>query len=513
MRRLSYLFFFSFAFFIVLFATPLGLGLNPDAVSYLKGASGLINGRGFDYVSSQWPPLYPLLVALFGLPSGDVILSARILNAIFFAINFVLIAELTGRVTNAKLWLVLILAGAISIQSPMMYVHFYAWSEPCLLTCILVNLLLLSKLNTIQNQMLIQGLLIFVACIAFLTRFAGIIVAVTNCVMIFLMAIERSLWLRIRQTLLQFLIPILVFLPWTSHQGISDGPATARIIEFHPITLSTINKGLMIVGRWLNPLAPPGYNQPVNTFQLLSGALLLIIITIIIGWFFLKLFSKPREGLEKAGVILRNQTTLIIFSSSILIQTYIFFLVAALSFVDNKVELDNRILVLIYPALMLTLIGVVYKIRIITLRNTLIIIFILMMSLTLHSLKGWLLLSRYGGIEMNSRGITTSPLQVFIKSCQKDLQIYADNPWNFDLSFDRKVLWLPSKTLYNSGRANTAYDNELDDALSNAQLIIIENKNEEQISKIDQNDQFLRIKDNLDGVVWVNKKNQGVCIN
>lgn len=513
LRNLTYLIFFGFTIFVVLFATPLGLGLSPDSISYLKGASGLVNGRGLDYMSAQWPPLYPLLVALFGVSSGDVMLGARILNAIFFAVNFVLITELVGRLTKAKLWLVIILAGAICIQAPMTYVHFYAWSEPCLLTWILVNFLLLSELNTTRNQVLIRTLLIIVACFAFLTRFAGVIVAVTNCVMIFLITTERSSWVRVRRALLQFLVPVLVFLPWTLHKGISDGPATARIIEFHPISLTTINNGLMTIGRWINPLSTPAYNQPVNIGQLLSGVTLLLIILILCGWVFLKLVSKQTQSLEKDNKILQNKATLLVVSCAVLILTYVIFLIAALSFVDNKVELDNRILVLIYPSLMLCMIGLIYKIRLKKIKNTIIILMMMMMSLALPNLKGWLLLSRFNGIEMSSRSITGASLQIFIKSCQKDLQVYADNPWNFDLSFNKKVLWLPSKILYNSGRPNNAYEKELENVESKAQLIIIENNNTDLILKVDHSTQFVRIRDAANGIVWLNKKNMESCVN
>jgi hypothetical protein len=331
--------------------------------------------------------------------------------------------------------------------------------------------------------------------------------------MIFFTTTERSSWTRLNRALFQFLVPVFVFVPWTLHKGIGDGPATARVIEFHPISLTTINNGLMTVGRWMNPLSVPAYNQPVNSFQLMSGIALLLVTLIVCGWVFLKLITKQTQSFEKVSKALQNKATLLVVSCSVLILTYIAFLIGALSFVDNKVELDNRILVLMYPPLMLCMIGLIYKIRLMAIQNIFIIIFLLVMSLALPNLKGWLLLSRFNGIEMSSRSITGAPLQTFIKSCQKDVQVYADNPWNFDLLFNKKVLWLPSKILYNSGRPNTAYEKELEDVVSKAQLIIIENNNADLILKIDQSDQFVRIRDMADGIVWRNKKDHSSCIN
>ena len=102
MRRTLYLVFFALVFLGVLFTTPLGLGLSPDSISYLKGSMGLVSGQGLAYVSAQWPPLYPTLVALFALPTGDVILGARLVNGLFYAGNVILLAELIRRVTNVE---------------------------------------------------------------------------------------------------------------------------------------------------------------------------------------------------------------------------------------------------------------------------------------------------------------------------------------------------------------------------------------------------------------------------
>lgn len=482
--------------------------MSPDSISYLKGASGLINGQGISYFSAQWPPLYPALIALFSIPAGDVLLGARLLNALLLALNVVLITILVNRVLNQKFWVGILIGGLICLQVPMTYVHFYAWSESCLLMCILVDVLLLSQINTTQHQFLIRCALIVFASFAFLTRFAGVIVACANCVMIFLLDSDRSIWRRIRQALYQLCIPILIFMPWTWHKGVGDGPATMRIIEFHPISVETINKGIMTLGRWLLPASQHTYNQPFNFIQWAFGVAWIGLTIISIVWVLSKIYSQPMNWKEAAIDQFKKPGTIIIMASGILTLTYACFLIAALSFVDNKVELDNRILVLIYPLVMLMLVGLIFQIRLVKLRNAAVVVLMIIMLSALPDLKGWLLLSRYNGIEMTSRNVAMSPLKEYVRSCSKELQVYADHPWNFDLLFQKKVRWLPAQRLYNSGRLNLNYHQEVLELKSKADLIIIENGNSEQVVEIQSSNQFVRIRSDDDGQIFLNKSVQ-----
>ena len=158
-----------------------------------------------------------------------------------------------------------------------------------------------------------------------------------------------------------------------------------------------------------------------------------------------------------------------------------------------------------YPSVILCAIGLIYKIRTKPTHYVILFALVLAMSTALPGLKSWLLLSRYGGIEMNSQSVTKSPLQLCVKSCTKTLQVYADNPWNFDLHFNKKVLWLPAQTLYNSGRLNVNYADEVKAFQANAQMVVIENGNADIIKELNRNAEFLPIRTNSDGLVWLKR--------
>src|SRR5262245_36042527 len=81
---------FAFAFsgaVLILAATArYGAGLTPDSGCYVSVARNLAAGRGLVPHSGspfvEWPPLYPLLLALPALGGIEPIAAARVLNAV-----------------------------------------------------------------------------------------------------------------------------------------------------------------------------------------------------------------------------------------------------------------------------------------------------------------------------------------------------------------------------------------------------------------------------------------------
>jgi hypothetical protein len=491
---------FGVAVLTFLFTTPLGLGLSPDSISYLKGAMGVLNGHGLEYISAQWPPLFPLLIAVAGAIPDDVVLGARIVNALCFGSTVILTAALVSRLTHWESWKAILFASLIFIQPSMRYVYFYAWSEPTLLVLILIDLLLLSNLTSTSRKIFLLTSLVAIASLALYVRFAGVIVAVTNCIVIFIAFGHRPVWQSIGRASIQLLIPVALFIPWTMHQGISDGAATARIIEFHPITEDTVTKGLMTLGRWLQPTNLSGYDQPLGLWQLCLGATIFTLMLASTIFTYTETRNLHARVVTKTTLSGSNQTYLAL-ACGLLFCSYVLFLLGALSFVDNKVALDNRILVLVFPAVILALLRLVLRTTKPAVRYIFVSVLIGLMLSAAPGLKGWLLLSRYGGIEMNSRSVVTSPLQTAVRTCEKDKLVYSDRPWDFDLHFKQKVLWLPSETLYNSGKPNANYLSDIAAALKIADLIILQKENS-IVAQLESSARFTKIRATKEGDIW-----------
>jgi hypothetical protein len=121
----------SFLFYLFLFATmPNGPGLSPDSLGYLKASMGLINGKGFEYFTSQWPPLYPILIGLIStIFDIKVLKGAQVLQAVLGAMVFIITTLLIIRIIRIKEYLLVLMAAVICLQGPITYIEYYVWSE------------------------------------------------------------------------------------------------------------------------------------------------------------------------------------------------------------------------------------------------------------------------------------------------------------------------------------------------------------------------------------------------
>ena len=91
-----------------------------------------------------------------------------------------------------------------------------------------------------------------------------------------------------------------------------------------------------------------------------------------------------------------------------------------------------------------------------------------------------------------------------MQTCSREARVFADQPWNFELDFNKKVLWLPNRTLYYLGQTNPEYHQQMARLGQVADLIVIENPNSDAINDVDQLDSFVRINETGAVLVWIN---------
>jgi len=90
-------------------ATRLGPALHADSAAYIGGARNLAQGRGFSRLSGPagakpitvHAPGYSLALAGLQLLGREAIAGARILNALLFGLNCVMVGVATKRVTSS----------------------------------------------------------------------------------------------------------------------------------------------------------------------------------------------------------------------------------------------------------------------------------------------------------------------------------------------------------------------------------------------------------------------------
>jgi len=124
-------------YFLLLYTTPQGLGLNDDSIAYIAAARSLMAGDGFreawlisNNPMTHFPPGFPSILALIGLLTGlDPLRGARVFNALLFGLNVGLTGWLGWRMTGSRV-ASLIVALLTLTSSSLLYVHSRAMSEP-----------------------------------------------------------------------------------------------------------------------------------------------------------------------------------------------------------------------------------------------------------------------------------------------------------------------------------------------------------------------------------------------
>lgn len=120
------------ALLILSVTAPRGPGASPDSVTYLSVARSLAEGGGwvrFDgrpYV--DWPPLYPMLLAV-GVRAGlEPAAAARVLGALALAVTVGVLVQAVLRATGSLAWAAI--AGLLAFASPsVIETCATAWSE------------------------------------------------------------------------------------------------------------------------------------------------------------------------------------------------------------------------------------------------------------------------------------------------------------------------------------------------------------------------------------------------
>jgi 4-amino-4-deoxy-L-arabinose transferase-like glycosyltransferase len=180
----------------ILYVTRHGAGVTLDAVYYLSEArTWVATGHmvipdfyGGIQPTTHWPPLYPLLLAVFGHFTGDAPSGARWLGAVVFALNIMLVAWLGRRAAQSP-WGGLASAFVFACAPAVLLVHASIMSEaPCLAWWLLSVLLLLRYQDSESSGLLAASAL--AAGLAIFTRYGA--VAVIPAAVFFLLVYGRS---------------------------------------------------------------------------------------------------------------------------------------------------------------------------------------------------------------------------------------------------------------------------------------------------------------------------------
>lgn len=176
--------------FLVAFSTRVGPGVGGDATVYIVAARNLVNGDGLGWMEpdgrfrllADFPPGYPLLLAVAGGLGAEWIPAARWINVILFSCFVWLAGYLVYRAARAPVFA--LLGAALMGTSPVLIpVYSWAMSEPLFLFCGFLGLFFL-WLNHTRPSWIWLLLSALAAGFAFLTRYSGLAFLITGGVLL-----------------------------------------------------------------------------------------------------------------------------------------------------------------------------------------------------------------------------------------------------------------------------------------------------------------------------------------
>jgi hypothetical protein len=331
--------------FILLFGVTIyGPGVSPDSTVYIETANNLVAGKGF-YAGGQplthYPPGYPLLLALSNLARADMLATGRLLHALLFAINAMLITTAAYTLTKRHRLLVASCTAILFLSSaPILSVHAMAWSESPFIMFSFAGLFLLALYvaNSFFPLLIAASVLLGFATV---TRYIGIVLFLP--LTLGLLAFnQKPITHRIRDFLVAVTVMCIPIGSWLLRNLFVAGSITNRNFTIHLISLQHFEDLVNTLFDFVLPL-------PISIW--IESLFLVLLSTLFIAA--LKLFYRKYQEekiIEPAGIAFVSLNVIFIFS-------YLAFLFISISFFDAHTPLDNRILLPVFiPLVVVTVI-------------------------------------------------------------------------------------------------------------------------------------------------------------
>lgn len=250
----------------------------------------------------------------------------------------------------------LALAALFLLSNSLLHVHAVAMSEPLF---IFLSLLAFWMFDLYVERD--EHWLWLLACgiltgMAFLTRYAGLALAATFLVVLFI--IHRT-WRRWLSSAAIFMLGALPWaLGWAINNQLVGGSATNRIFIWHPITAANFETALYNISTFLMPVEP--WRRELFKAPGIFVALTVLILGAVLVWTLLMArrqwncsAASGGSGKAKESRPMKNG---IAFTSGLYVFGYLASIFASMSFFDASTKFKVRILAPIYVSLLILLV-------------------------------------------------------------------------------------------------------------------------------------------------------------
>lgn len=312
---------------LLLWSLNWGVGISPDSVTYLAGADSLARGHGFAIETSpgrfnpitHYPPLYPLLVSAVLIIGAGSAMAFKILNAVVFALNILVVGVTLIRITGGAIWPAVLGSVATMICFDMMFQHSWLLTDAVFVLIAMTSLVCLEQFVQSRSRTYFLAAVVLTS-LACLTRYAGFGLVLAQALFVaFLDRRSPRVERLVRAAILvagSLLPPAL----WLLRNHLVGGDLTDRSLSVHVITWQHVSMALPVLAKWLLP-----------------GVLGLAVLYLFRKY----LGVRPRPK----GIAVDSLEALLL----LYMITYSMFLVTSITFVDAHTPLNGRTLLGLYP--------------------------------------------------------------------------------------------------------------------------------------------------------------------
>lgn len=425
------------AFFSVFFATVQGIGLLPVSAAFLQAAQNLQMGHGFSISSdglgfqpfTQEPPLYALILLLFGGRLENMAFGLRLFQALLFAASTMMVGWV-GRQWTGSRFLGVVSGLLFLCNKDLSYVFALLQADGLFLFLCILSLALFPMAWGAQRKrffilhMLVLSLALFTRweAVALWAGFGLAIFAVEN-------PSPRAWW----EKAVWLLTPILGVVGWYFKvRGFSD----VLSFTYNPLGPRDIYGLASTLLDWLLPSSLPGVLRGVLFFGFCF-------------WLVLGFYGAVKRGLNVRkilGILRQSQILAWVFFS---MASFLFVFLGHL-FVDATLPFDSRSLVPIYPGLVLLFVLYVGKLfRKVAdeglFLNATVIFGVLMAGLFIWNLKISLRRIHLQGIGYSSVAWKSSPFLGYLATHSFSGLTYSNAPDLLFLKTAQRAEFLPAK--------------------------------------------------------------------
>ena len=336
--------------FLILYATPQGMGLFDDSIAYIAGARSLLSGQGYreawlasNQPVTHFPPGFSSVLALVGISGLDPLRGTRFVNALIFGANIFLLGLIGWRMTRSKA-AGCVLAFLLLVNGQLFRVHTTAMSEPLYIFFTLAAFISFwHYFSSGYNKFLVLSAIL--TAFAYLTRYAGLALLATFLVSLFIL---HPTWRKRWTSIAIFLAGFIPFaLAWSIRNRMLADNATNRTLVYHPITAENIQLGIGNFAAFIFPVE--AWRRELSRIPDLFAVILAVLVLALFVWVVSKGLKKFFNPATETPEILSFISTLYIFG-------YLASILSSMTLFDASTKFQLRIVAPMYVSLLIMLI-------------------------------------------------------------------------------------------------------------------------------------------------------------